>query len=483
MFLQVVESLSKPTPAVQLSRLRMLYEDLLAALKPLLPQSHPVLVTLSLPLPPTSSPLRSGLMHLREALIALRQRCAPARDALIDSLIEAVDQVNHLATTEDLARLAAETVKAILELADAMKEDLSQFVMGSVEEKDLEAMITQQAMLREKALVLRLWPPSRLEGIWNSWLVALGASLFPNTSVIEPNRCRWTYRLVQALGNNAPVACPLPNVVVTETDRDSAVVSQEEHSTQEPDNALPPLFFVTCPALLSIQNYLQALVIVASLRSLVRLPTPTPLTIFSDASEDDPPSFTRRIWTLLAASIDTPPNPDDTKIANLADEVVRVRRLFADVSHPFTDEEEARIRAAVDRTLQPRDPVFILLRTRLLRTLAEWLVSTRADDANADGHERTSTPLHMQTGRKLQPGKRTQLHLGLEDRNNAFVDWERERPVVPTVKGFEDEVLVKEIAKTFGKIAHIVDWTDKIWQDLIETKEIGGFSGATRTST
>ena len=33
---------------------------------------------------------------------------------------------------------------------------------------------------------------------------------------------------------------------------------------------------------------------------------------------------------------------------------------------------------------------------------------------------------------------------------------------------------MREVAETFGKVGKVVDWTDRIWQDLIETGEIGG---------
>ncbi|KAG8213694.1 hypothetical protein J3R82DRAFT_10392 [Butyriboletus roseoflavus] len=69
---EAVDTLSNPEPSAQLSRMKLLYGDLHVALSPLLPSKHPVLVTLSSPLSPTSSPLDSALMHLREVLASLR---------------------------------------------------------------------------------------------------------------------------------------------------------------------------------------------------------------------------------------------------------------------------------------------------------------------------------------------------------------------------------------------------------------------------
>ncbi|KAH9858566.1 hypothetical protein C2E23DRAFT_717003 [Lenzites betulinus] len=466
---EALRTLSDPSPSVQLPRLKLLYGDLLAALAPLLSRNHPILVTLSSPLSPTSAPLRSAIMHLREILAALRERCAPARDAYIDRLIVRIDEPNQLASTEELANLVAETARAILELAEAMKEDLSQFVLGEMDEKDLKTVITQQAMLREKSLVLQLWPPSRTEPAWKTWLEGLQSSTFPGAETVQPPHRRWVYRLVQALGLGDPVVCPLPPM------RSLAATHQDEQNQPEdPPNTLPPPFFVTCPSLLATQNYLQALVIAASLRSLVRLSPKFASSQHADGSL----SFMDRVWTLLKSSLEEEPGTGQTKIINLEDEVVRVRRACADAEHPCTPEEEQRLRAAVDRTLQPHDPVFLLLQKRLLQGLAAWLVSSPATLSDGSGHASPNraaspVPMHMQTGRD-RPGKRPRLHLGLDTPRSVFVGWQRERARPATIKGFEDEALVREVGETFKKIGAVVDWTDRVWQDLIETGEVGG---------
>lgn len=449
-----------------------MYEDILAAVRSLLPRGHPILVTLSSPLSPTSAPLRSVVVHLREILVALRQRCSPARDAHIDGLIRAVDEPSHLASTADLARLVTDTARAILELTETMKEDLSQFVLGSMNEKDLKTLITQQAMLREKSLILRLWPPSRVEPLWTIWLGETDPSIFPNHESILPPHRPWPYRLVQALGTPSVVNCRLPTVWVSPDEPTSSDTAENSQEVQSPPNSLPPPFFVTCPSLRVAQNYLQALVIAASLRSLVRLPSRSSTSSAHD-DQDNPASFMQRIWILLKASVEEEPSVEGTKIVNLADEVVRVRRACADVEHPCGPDEEARLRAAVDRTLQPRDPVFLLLQKRLLQSLAAWLVRTPITAAEKDS--RSSAPIHLQTGRD-RPGKRPRLHLGLENPKSVFVGWERERGHPPAIKGFEDLVLVREVAETFKKVGRVVDWTDRVWQDLVETGEIGGSS-------
>lgn len=81
-------------------------------------------------------------MHLREILATLRERCAPARDAYIDQLILKVDEPNQLASNAQLAELVVDVTRSILELTEVMKDDLSQFVLGEMDEKDLKAVIS-----------------------------------------------------------------------------------------------------------------------------------------------------------------------------------------------------------------------------------------------------------------------------------------------------------------------------------------------------
>ena len=50
----------------------------------------------------------------------------------------------------DVARLVVDTVRSILELSELMKEDLSQFVLGSMSEKQLRAVLMAQAAKQER---------------------------------------------------------------------------------------------------------------------------------------------------------------------------------------------------------------------------------------------------------------------------------------------------------------------------------------------
>lgn len=152
------------------------------------------------------------------------------------------------------------------------------------------------------------------------------------------------------------------------------------------------------------------------------------------------------------------PGSGDTKLVNLADEVVRVRHQFGGAD--IDVEEEARLRGAVDRTLQPHDAVFRLLQGRLLQAVAERVARPLDVPSRASG---TRLPERLQTGRE-HLGKRPRLSAEtgpIEDSAKA-----NEPPLA--VKGFEDNVLVKALQEALVKLRSCVDWTEEIWQDLIK---------------
>lgn len=457
-------SLSNPEPPVQLPRLKGLYEDLRIALTPLLPTNHLVLVTFSSPLSPTSSPLRSVILHLSEAIAALRERCAPVHDTLLDSLKEKLASVSSNASTADLARLIVDVVKSILELADLMKDDLSQFVLGSMSEKQLRGMIISEAKGSERRLILELWSVPNIQASWDAWMADFRHDMFPSS---ESSRRAWILRLLQGLSSTTPVSCPLPTVQANSSDQ-----STENFSQPHPGNTLPPPFFFTCQALIYIQNYLQALVITASLRSLVRLPVkPNHAAPPSSAPPDSSPSFMERIWTLLKTEIDTEAN--DIKIINLADEVVQVHKQFH--SEPSgavaVSEEEGRLRAAVDRTLHAAGPVFQLLQKRLLQALAARLQSSVPRSHPVS--------VRLQAGRE-RPDKRPRLAFPMEPTTDS-ADLLEETPESPLlVKGFEDAVLVRATGEIVQKLKLCIQWMEMIWPDLIDGRTLveGGPRGS-----
>ncbi|KAJ7783265.1 hypothetical protein B0H16DRAFT_1496132 [Mycena metata] len=443
---QALEALSDPTPAVQIDRLKGLLFDVREAISPLFPKNHEILATLSAPVPPTASPLISTSLLLKEILVALRRRAAPVRDSTIDGLLADLDApLSPIAAspsaspssaiksaTSQLALLVVNTMKSIISLAETMKADLNQFVLGSMTETQLKDVVVQQAKKREKELVLDIWGDSgkdgreRVQAHWQNWIDELEGE--------QPSqpRDKWIRRLVQSLSSTKPVSCTIPEPV----------------STEEPvqdGNQLPPQFFFTAPRLLYAQNYLQALVVAAALRSLTRLPA---------LSQSDPPNDSRghdfmdRIWTLLKAEIDEEDPSASTKIINFADEVVRARRL---VSVP-DEQEEAQLRAAVDRTLQYGDAVFLLLQKRLMTAVAHRLCEPTVDVAADHAPER------MQTGRTLGAG-RADKRPRLDAQATSSV------PAMTPVKGFEEPLLIRGIEDILTTLRRHIGWIETVWVD------------------
>lgn len=469
-FRKAIETLSNPSAAAQLPRIKRLYEDLYEAVKPLVPANHPIVPVLTCPLSPTSFPLRSAVTHLRELLVCLRSRCAPIRDAQIDTLVKNLDDLSPIAPMSDVAHLVVDTVRSILELSELMKEDLSQVVVGSMSEKQLRAVLVAQAVEQERKVVFSLWRPDRVHELWTSWLESGSPTSQPAPDGGQERR--WVARLTQALGLTVPVSCPLPTKPMPGSD--GAVEASDAAAPSPPTNILPPPLFFVCPTLLYMQNYLQALVIAATLRSLVRLPNHL-LHHPAAPGEPDQQSFMSRIWTLLRTEVDEQPGAGDMKIVNLADEVVRVRRRFSSGGDALDPDEEAKLRAAVDRTLQPTDPVFALLQKRLLSAVTTRLA--RPSNASSPRSGAVPLPERLQTGRE-RPPERPRLGLVLDqdlvDMTSFSEEGSREDPL--TVKGFEDEVLVKALGKGLSKLRTCVEWTERVWPDLIGTNSVASSS-------
>ncbi|KAI0305569.1 hypothetical protein B0F90DRAFT_1699120 [Multifurca ochricompacta] len=340
---EALDTLSSNEPSIQFPRLKLLLNDLHTALMPLFPSTHPILTILAAPLPPTSSPLLMALNNLREVLIALRGRCAPARDEYIDTLSASL--AHPPAHVPDLAKLAVETARSLLKLAETMKDDLSQFVLGTMGESQLAIAVSDQARERERALILDLWKRELIRKDIATWMAGLSQ---PYALIVAPPSRKWILRLVQALGTTDPVACSLP----------VKPLASDESARPPPiqPNTLPPPFFFSAPELFYIQNFLQAIVIAAALRALL------------PAFVSSPNDSMYRIWTLLLASVNEEDVTEDAKIVNLADELVRASSL--------TDAEAVKLRSAVARTMRASDPVFLLLQRRLLLALAERMVRT-----------------------------------------------------------------------------------------------------------
>lgn len=477
---EALEALSSPIPSVQLPRLKCLYGDILEALSPLFPPNHQIVQALSLPFPPTSSPLQSARVFLKEIVVALRERCAPLRDDMVDELLRKLDDpfpvyapkvidANHIDATQPssqaqppspLAQLLVDVMQSILSLVEIMKSDLSTFVLGNMTDAQLKQLVIEQAKLRERRVVLDIWGAQKSGGdhqikeIWQSWLV--GA---PETATSTPNgipeKKKWITALVNALCSDRPLSCDLPR----QADLTREALSEED--TGQPQNQLPPQFLLSAPALLYIQNLIQAIVIAASLRSLTRLHP-----VLRSSDQEPHYDFMNQIWVLLKAEIDS--NAIDntnggTKINNLADEVIRARTLSSGKPEPA---EEAQLRAAVERTLRPQDPVFLLLLRRLMGAIEARLLSIITEK---QGQAKRTFPVSMQTGRNPDQDRNTNTkwpRLSFPERP-AFSSTKNASSTViaPVVRGFEEPVLRNALEEVVLKLGSCVDWVEFVWED------------------
>lgn len=346
-----------------------------------------------------------------------------------------------------------------MKLADEMKDDLSQFVLGSMNERQIRDVITKQAAASERELVLQLWSEKTVKDSWKQWLDEAPSPAHVNPEE-HPTHSQFLRRLLRAVGTNQAVSCNLPTVSVTAS---TSGALQFHPSTSDetpvPPNSLPsPLLFIT-PALFYIQNYLQALVITAALRALVRIPT-TPAKRKAD-EEDNPDmsedGFLRRIWTLLKGDIDG----EDTglKLVNLADEVVRISRMYGgtlDDASPGA--KEGQLREAVDRTLKSTDPVFLLLQKRLVDAVTAHLL------AHTPARLPDGAPREMHTGRGA---KKAKLVLDAEDAADEHFRLEFARESL-SVKGFEHPVLAGAVSDLIFRLRKCIAWTELVWPDLFQ---------------
>ncbi|KAI0682985.1 hypothetical protein BC835DRAFT_1554084 [Cytidiella melzeri] len=450
---KALESLSDPAPSTQLPRLKELLTDVRTALLSLLPPKHKVLEMLSLPLPPTSNLLRSVLDPLREVLQALRSRCAPIHDQQIEDLRLLLEDP----LDSNLPQIIVDVSRAILQLCEQMKDDLSQFVLGTMGETQLHEAVVQEAVIREREFILQLWGSKRAQELWDSWLKdSLPLPVPPGFRTKDQFvRC-----LIHALGTNEAVSCPLPTIALSMDSKGRDDELHVERSPPPPNSLPPPLLFVT-PTVLYLQNYLQALVISSSLRALVRIP---PISHIDDTSTHtrSERSFEERVWLLLKAEIDGEPSTEGTKLRNLADEVIRVNLLHkGNVVDPA---EDMRLRAAVDRTLQPNDPVFMLLQKRLMQALQARLLQTHSTSAT-EGRESNHVPRYLQSGRRV-PGS-----VGVRPLKNrqsgTYVMASDQESAKLVVKGFDHPVIVDAVSEALLMLQGCINWTERVWGDLL----------------
>ncbi|KXN85380.1 hypothetical protein AN958_11480 [Leucoagaricus sp. SymC.cos] len=473
------ERLSSSQPSEQNVQIKQLLHDLHEAISPLLPPEDPLLEALSLPPAPSSAPLYSFVVTLKEILTTLRQRCAPIRDGEIDRELHKLEdlpsnstrmiqtlpdsQIREARSTGVLpiATLITRSLKAIATITDNMKSDLHDFFLGSMTEEQLRALVMREAKARERDIVVRLWSfhdqerQRRGEDIiredWRFWCKQ------DSEADMSLEEDRWKSRLLKALMSRKPVSCILPAHIV-----------HAQGVGPPPENGLPPQFFLSTTSLHHVQDYLQAMVIAAVLRSLTRLPPSNSLPTSVETSANN---FMQRVWTLLEAELDAQSEHERSsdsplsplKLINLEDEVIRARQLLPET---LGLSEEEKLRKAVRRALQPGDPVFSLLQKRLMEALLKGIVM------GSSSRRGVGVPGHLRAGRS--PSDRSaagkQLRLMISDEELVSMREVTSPSIVgliPSIKGFEDPVLSKAVEEAFSKLSKIVGWTESVWGDLV----------------
>ena len=452
---QALQGLSSPLPSSQISRLKGLYNDLYEALAPLFPPKHPALVVFSLPLPPTSSPLLTATIHLRDALVTLRRRCAPVRDSTIDTVLHKIDHRSASPSTGELAGLLVDVIRFTLELSIDMSDDYSNAVLATAPEQDLADMVATTAETQERGLVIQLWESKEtMQKAWTHWVDGFR----PADPALRPRpKQLWILKLIQSLGKphaiTSKLVGPFPPQGITEDSRDTRDTGSSPERTSEPQNMLPPQFLFSGPSLFRLQNYVQALTIAAALRSLAPTPHLTVDPLLPPQSQTNgltTPAgwtFTERIWALIEPEIAaTGGGPSETKIINFADEVVMAHTSALPLGTTTLDPQlEHRLRSTVDRILRTDDPVFILLQKRLLAAFSVALLD--APDAEQPAS------VMMQSGRPQH--------------RRAFPPRFVQREVAIVAKGFEDPVIAKQCSIAASTLRRSVEWVERVWGDTI----------------
>ena len=339
-----------------------------------------------------------------------------------------------------------------------MRNDHSNAVLATASEQELAEMVAAMAETQEQELVLRLWESKEtMRKAWSRWM----DGFHPADSSLQPQPEQlWILNLIQSLGKPHVVTSKLfgpSSPQETTDDSKDGYLDPNPKRAPEPPNMLPPQFLFSGPTLFRLQNYIQALTIAASLRSLVptpRLPASPPPLSQSQADDSPPPAswtFTERIWALLEPEIGaTDGGPSETKIVNFADEVVMAHSSSLPPGVTMLDHQfEQRLRSTVDRILRTDDPVFILLQRRLLAALSVALFNAPVAE------ERVS--VRMQSGR-LRPQK------GMSSPPSPQIT---QREVAIVAKGFEDPIIAKQCSVVASTLGRIVEWVEGVWGDTM----------------
>lgn len=402
---QMKEVLSHDDPKEHIDQLKALYRDLSEATSRFFPPAHPLYALFKCPLGPTTDPLQMTVQNMQLLATGLRERCAPVRD---EALIIIQEKLN-LASPSAIVDAA----QAIIEVAELMRSDLNDYVLQNASEEDAKGWVRTQARGKEREVTLRIsGTQEKLVQGWREYL---------HVETVTVPRTLIARRLMETISASTAAIFLPPDV------RSSGVPDQ---------NLVPPQLMLSIDPLIRAQDLLQAVVIVASLRSLIPI------------AQDWADSFVSRLWVLVESAILASPSSSEPqlKLINLQDEVVEAyRSSYATHPPPQPPMPDATLRATVSRTLRTEDPVFRLLQKRLVVALENELVQSHS--------AMDVVPAVMRTGRATESGRVSP---------SRHMETTRVR-----AKGFDDSALDEPIIHLLQCIRRILEWVEFCWNDFV----------------
>ncbi|GAA6003794.1 hypothetical protein JCM10207_003603 [Rhodosporidiobolus poonsookiae] len=353
--------------------------------------------------------VRHALRKVEQTVELLQRLCAPARDSEAGALFSSVRAA--LAFSAPSPAEVVELVRRALDLANGMAADMARFRAGLIErrasEGELRQALREKGGARERAAVREVVGERGVRRETRKWVrEKLGRAGEAQRDEEEVKKEDVASALVETLFSDDAVALP-PSLFSPTPSASSAA----DPPPTPPPNTLPPILLVPSPTLFELQNRLQALVILACLLTLAG-PLPAPS---SSSPDEEGPDLPARLWTLLDSEVpsssslfsSSPDEPDPStapKLANLADELLSHRRRLA----PVEKEDEARLRAAVDRILRAEDPVYRLLKGRLKGSVKEAVVAATSSSASSLSPSATPPSASSATASQLPaPAMRT----------------------------------------------------------------------------
>ncbi|KAG8743015.1 hypothetical protein FRC10_000525 [Ceratobasidium sp. 414] len=400
---QMKEILSHDNPKHHIDQLKVLYKDLSEATSRFFPPGHPLYALFKCPLAPTTHPLETAVHDVQQLAAGLRERCAPVRDGALIAIQQTLDKASSSSIVD-----AAES---IIQLAELMRSDLNDYVLQNASEEDAKRWLRTQARTKEREVALQV--SGTQEKLVQSWKDYLH---------VQTTSVSWTLlarRLLETVSSST-VALFLPPDVRT--------------AAPQNQNIVPPQLMLSVDSLVKGQDLIQAIVIVASLRSLIPI------------SSD----FTSRIWALVESAITDPGSSSEPqlKLINLQDEVIEAYRTsYTAHAPPHTPIPDETLRATVSRTLRTEDPVFRLLQKRLVSALETELVHPASAVA----------PMVMRTGRELEM-------------NSGTSSGHQTELTRISAKGFEDHALDEPIKQLLGCIQRTLGWIIFCWDDFVSVE-------------